>query len=129
MWGGYPPPIIKRGDNMNPNFKKIIQKATFNEALFAEHILYNGTDILAMVKLGETESQTSPGFMKQTKTTVSASNGYFAVSIDDVPRPKRGDTIVYNGKRYDVAGIEAVDSVGGQITVRVTTDAKGWMNR
>ena len=122
-------PIIKRGDNMNPNFKKIIQKATFNEALFAEHILYNGIDILAIVKLGETESQMSPGFMKQTKTTVIASNGYFAISIDDVPRPKRGDTIVYNGKRYDVAGIEAVDSVGGQITVRVTTDAKGWMNR
>ena len=120
---------LQWGDYMNPNFKKVIQKATFNENLFAEHILYNGVDVLAIVKLGETEIQSSPGFFKQSKTTVIASNGCFAVNIDDIPHPKRGDTIMYNGKRYDVAGIEIVDNAGGQITVRVTSDAKGWMNR
>lgn len=113
---------------MNPLIKKIIQNAVFNDNVLAETITYNGVEILAIVEIGENEAQQSPGFMRHYKAVVVQGNGYFTVSVDDVPEPKRGDLIVYDGKKYYVAGIELHDSAGGQFTLKVTADSKGYLN-
>ncbi len=112
---------------MNEYIKKIIQNATFDDGIFAEKISYNGQEINAIVELGENECQV--GFGRKSNNIVVGGNGFFTVNIDDVPHPQRNDSIIYNGKSYHVAGVELVDSVGGQITVKVTSDERGYMRR
>lgn len=112
---------------MNEYIKKVIQNATFDTALFAEKITYNDKTVPAIVELGENERQV--GFGRRAGNIVVGGGGYFTVSIDDVPQPKRNDIIIYENKRYYVAGVELVDSMGGQITVKVTCDERGYMHR
>lgn len=112
----------------NPFIKSIIQRATLNQDLFGETITYNGKDITAVVEVGQNEAQTS-GFMKLVSgASVINGNGFFTVSIDDVPHPKRGDRISYNGDIYYVAGIELVDTAGGTVTVKVSANERGYRN-
>lgn len=112
---------------MNEYIKKVIQNATFDTALFAEKIIYNDKTVPAIVELGENERQV--GFGRRAGNIVVGGGGYFTVSTDDVPQPKRNDVIIYENKRYYVAGVELVDSMGGQITVKVTCDERGYMKR
>lgn len=112
---------------MNEYIKKVIQNATFDTALFAETITYNDKTVSAIVELGENERQV--GFGRRAGNIVVGGGGYFTVNADDVPHPKRNDVIIYENKRYYVAGVELVDSMGGQITVKVTCDERGYINR
>ena len=115
---------------MNQYIKQVIQNATFDTALLAETISYNGVEISAIVENGENELQKSPGgFNRCSNTVVVSGSGYFTVKIEDVPNPKRGDVIVYDSKKYYVAGIELIDSLGGSVTVKVTCDERGYLNR
>lgn len=115
---------------MNEYIKKIIQNATFDDGIFAEKISYNGMEISAIVEVGENELQKSRGgFNCLSNTVVVSGSGYFTVKNDDVPNPKRGDIIVYDNKKYYVAGIELIDSLGGSVTVKVTCDERGYLNR
>lgn len=115
---------------MNEYIKKIIQNATFDDKIFAEKISYNGMEISAIVEVGENELQKSRGgFNRLGNTVVVSGSGYFTVNPDDVPNPKRGDIIVYDNKKYYVAGIELIDSLGGSVTVKVTCDERGYLNR
>ena len=114
---------------MNDYIKKVMQNATFDTALFAEKITYNGKEIPAIVELGENEQQQSPGFNRRAGTVVVSGSGYITVSCDDVPTPKRTDIIVYNGDKYYVAAIELRDSAGGQITLKVSNNERGYLNR
>lgn len=114
---------------MNEYIKEVIQNATFDTALFAENITYNGVEMPAIVEIGENEVQKSPAFNRHAGTVVVSGNGFFTVSTNAVPKPKRGDVIVYNSKKYFVAGIELIDSLGGQTTVKVACDERGYLNR
>lgn len=115
---------------MNEYIKKIIQNATFDDEIFAEKISYNGAEISAIVEVGENELQKSPGgFNRRGNTVAISGSGYFTVSTEDVPNPKRGDVIIYDSKKYYVAGIELIDSLGGSVTVKVTCDERGYLNR
>lgn len=115
---------------MNEYIKKIIQNATFDDGIFAEKISYNGMEISAIVEVGENELQKSRGgFNSLSNTVVVSGSGCFTVKTDDIPNPKRGDIIVYDNKKYYVAGIELIDSLGGSVTVKVTCDERGYLNR
>lgn len=115
---------------MNEYIKKIIQNAIFDDGIFAEKISYNGMEISAIVEVGENELQKSRGgFNRLSNTVVVSGSGCFTVKTDDIPNPKRGDIIVYDNKKYYVAGIELIDSLGGSVTVKVTCDERGYLNR
>ena len=115
---------------MNEYIKKIIQNATFDDGILAEKISSNGMEISAIVEIGENELQKSRGGFNRLGNTVAVSgSGYFTVKTDDVPDPKRGDIIVYDNKKYYVAGIELIDSLGGSVTIKVTCDERGYLNR
>lgn len=112
----------------NPFIKKIIQDATFNEDLFGEKIIYNGVIIPAIVEIGESERQQANGFMRSPNTVVVFGTSFVTVKIEDVPSPKRKDKVEYEGKTYYVDGIELIDSVGGSVTVKLTSDERGYMS-
>lgn len=112
----------------NPHIKSIIQNATFDQALFAEEVTYNGNVIPAIVEIGEGEQQQTNSFMRSPNTAVVFGSSFVTVKIEDVPNPKRKDKVEYEGKTYYVAGIELIDSVGGSVTVKLTSDERGYMS-
>ncbi len=114
---------------MNNFVKNIVQDALMHTDIFTEEILYNGQKIMAIVEIGENEVSNSPGIMKRTGTTVISGSGFFTLSVADVPEPKRQDQIIYNGQKYNVAGIELLDSMSGTVTVKVTTAERGYFGR
>ena len=86
--------------------------------------------IPAIVGVGKNELKRSGGGLNRLSNTVVVSgSGCFTVKTDDIPNPKRGDIIVYDNKKYYVAGIELIDSLGGSVTVKVTCDERGYLNR
>lgn len=113
---------------MNAEIKKLMQEVSFDETLFAEKITYNGVEMAALIRIGESEQQNSPGFMRKYKSVVVQGEGTITVNADVVPNPQRGDLIVYEGKKYYVAGIADIDSPGGQINLKVTSNARGYLN-
>lgn len=119
----------KSGDFMNNFLKKIVHDAVMNTDIFTEEITYNGQKIQAVVEIGENEVSTSPGIMKRSGTAVISGSGFFTLSLADVPDPKRQDQIIYNGKKYNVAGIELLDSMSGTVTVKVTSEERGYFGR
>lgn len=113
----------------NPYIKSIIQEAAFNQNIFGEEIEYNGVKIIALPQLGESEKQDHPAFMQRTNTVSVGGVGFFTVKQDDVPNPKVGDKISYEGQEYFVGGKYSVDSVAKTFTLRVTFGERGYMTR
>lgn len=114
---------------MNNFLKNVLNDALMHTDIFTEEITYNGKKIQAIVEIGENEVTTSPGIMKRAGTAVISGSGFFTLSVADVPEPKRQDQIVYNGQKYNVAGIELLDSMSGTVTVKVTTAERGYFGR
>lgn len=114
---------------MNDFFKKILNDAIMHTDIFTEEITYNGQKIQAIVEIGENEVSTSPGIMKRAGTAVISGSGFFTLSLADVPDPKRQDQIIYNGQKYNVAGVELLDPMSGTVTVKVTTAERGYFGR
>lgn len=114
---------------MNNFLKSVLNDALMHTDIFTEEITYNGKKIQAIVKIGENEVTTSPGIMKRAGTAVISGSGFFTLSVADVPEPKRQDQVVYNGQKYNVAGIELLDSMSGTVTVKVTTAERGYFGR
>lgn len=113
----------------NPAISEIINDALFDDDLMGETIIYNGVELLAIVQIGESEKQDSPAFMRQRNATLVMGNGFVTVPLSAVPNPKKRDVIQYSGKTYYVAGIDLVDSVGGNVTVKVTAAERGYFNK
>lgn len=114
---------------MNDFIAKILNDAVMHTDIFTEEIIYNGQKIQAVVEIGENEVSTSPGIMKRAGTVVVSGSGFFTLSLADVPDPKRQDQIIYKGKKYNVAGIELLDTMSGTVTVKVTSGERGYFGR
>lgn len=114
---------------MNNFLKNVLNDALMHTDIFTEEITYNGQKIQAIVEIGENEVTASPGIMKRAGTAVVSGSGLFTLSVADVPEPKRQDQIVYNGQKYNVAGIELFDSMSGTVTVKVTSAERGYFGR
>lgn len=111
----------------NAMIKQIMQTAMFQSDLFEDIILYNGVEMKALVELGDSDAQQKIAFGRSGMTVI-AGNGQFTVSLNDVPKPKRQDRIEYNGNTYYVAGVDFVDSLGGNVTVRVVENERGYVH-
>ena len=85
----------------NNAIKAIMQRAFFMGPL-AEKIVYNDTEIPAIVEIGD------------VKVSDKAN---FTVSDADVPNPKPGDSIIYNGQRWNVNAVYLKDSLAGNTTL------------
>lgn len=108
----------------NAMLKQIMKDANFSLDLFDESITYNGEAIRAIVQIGDSDASQKLAFSRNG-LQVLAGNGFITVSVDDVPKPKRQDVVVYNDRTFYVAGVEHVDSVGGSVTVRVVERERG----
>ncbi len=111
---------------MNNTIKGIMQTAMFDNDLLAEKITYNGTEILAIVELGETEKEKSPSLFHQRNTVQMDSDGGITIKEGDVANPKRGDKVIIYGKTYFVASQVLRDSPGGNITLELRADEGGY---
>lgn len=113
---------------MNEVIKSIIQEAMFDDNILAETITYNGVAVPAIVEVGATDKIYSPAIYHSRNAVSVYSDGFFTVKTDNVPAPKHGDKIVYQGKNYYVNNIALVDSAGGNVTVEVRADEKVYRN-
>lgn len=97
-------------------FKDIVVKDNmtfFNEDEFAEKVLYNGVQTLAVYELQQT-NQKGNGF----DTQGSSDSSYFWVVLERMP--KAGDKIEYNSMTYHVSKV--VEQGSGVYKVEVTSN-------
>ena len=73
---------------------------------FGEPILYNGTEITGIDELGPSWKDKLP-----SGSGGSSSPAKFSVSVQEVPHPKVGDEIRYEGEIYQVVLIGETDGV------------------
>ncbi len=81
--------------------KDDVNTGFFDDTEFAENATYNGITILVIAAIG--------GQMPKNPNTTEHSyeEAVFTVKKADVPKPQSGDTLIYNGKTYLYAAIEA----------------------
>ena len=83
----------------NNAIKAIMQRAFFMGPL-AEKIVYNDTEIPAIVEIGEEFNRSEVYFKELDRAVKVSDKANFTVSDADVPNPKPGDSIIYNGQRW-----------------------------
>lgn len=100
----------------NDAIKSIMQRAFFAGPL-AEKIVYNGDEISAIVEIGEEFDRTEVYFKELNRAAKVSDKAKFTVCGTDVPAPKPGDSIVYEGQIWNVNAIYLKDSLAGNTTV------------
>lgn len=100
----------------NDVIKAIMQKALFSGPL-AEKIIYNGIEIPAIVEVGEELDRTEVYYKELDRSAKISDKAKFTVCDVDVPVPKAGDSIEYNGAGWNVNGIYLKDSLAGNTTL------------
>lgn len=100
----------------NNAIKAIMQRAFFLGPL-AEKIVYNDTEIPAIVEIGEEFNRSEVYFKELDRAVKVSDKANFTVSDADVPNPKPGDSIIYNGQRWNVNAVYLKDSLAGNTTL------------
>ena len=102
--------------------RRIAKQALFSVKRLGEQIEYtneNGTHtIIAIIEIG-TEQSRSDWNDSHTRIENSSMNDFANISVlrSDVPNPKEGDHITYNGEVWNVSQILLYDSAGDNYTL------------
>lgn len=96
---------------------KRLCKGHFLWALWQKKIVYNDTEIPAIVEIGEEFNRSEVYFKELDRAVKVSDKANFTVSDADVPNPKPGDSIIYNGQRWNVNAVYLKDSLAGNTTL------------
>lgn len=88
---------------------------------FADTITYNGSSILAVPEIGESNKKGN-----EYSDEGSASRAEFSVSAADVPTPDAGDIIVHNSRTWTVARVLESDDAMHRLLCTSDHSAIAW---
>lgn len=112
--------------------RRVTKQALFSLKRLAELIEYTDSEnvtkqIPALIEIGP-EMSRSDWNDAATKVEHGSINDIaeFSVLKDDVPKPKEGDHIVYDGDKWKVAQVYKYDSAGHNYVLICSRNGKGW---